>query len=245
VAEVENALERALRLAAGEPAHRPDFYAALLASTVFVLGSAEEAGSGTRTLARDEQVSIQHWARQDGSPVIPFFSSLEALRRAIDSGRGYIGLPARTLFEMTRGASLVLNPGSAFGKEFLPDEIEALLSGGVNRQPEETKATQVVLGQPLELPTRLLESVKVFLATRPAVKAAWLAQMQDPLRYETPHLVIGVEAEGEIDRLFRELGAVAGDAAAPGVQVDLVRVTPGERGLSEYFLASVKPFHQR
>jgi hypothetical protein len=245
VPDDENALEQALRLAAGEPAHRPDFYAALLESTVYVLGHAAGAGPGAGTTERDQEVSIQHWARPDGSAVIPFFTSLPALRRAVAGEGGTLGLPARALFEMTRGAALALNPRSDFGKEFLPSEIEALLSGGVNRLPEGVKATQVVLGQPKEVPARLVDSLRAFLARRPGVRAAYLAQMQDPLRYETPHLVVGLEAEGEVEQLFREVGAVAGDAAPAGVAVDLVRVTPGEAGLSQYFLASVRPFHQR
>src|SRR5262245_48903867 len=131
--ETGNALETALRLAATEPAHRPEFYKRLLESTIYILGQSESPAGDTRTLEAGEKISIQNWVRNDGSPVIPFFSSLDALQSSIDKETRYLALPARTLFEMTKGSSLVLNPKSSYGKEFLPNEIEALLSDGVNR----------------------------------------------------------------------------------------------------------------
>ena len=39
----ENPLETSLRLAADEPAHRPEFYRTLLDSTVYILGTAGAA----------------------------------------------------------------------------------------------------------------------------------------------------------------------------------------------------------
>jgi hypothetical protein len=78
-----NALEHALEQAAKEPANRPAFYRLLLESEVFVLGSTEGDGEGRRTLAAGEKISIVNWQKNDGAPVIPFFSSLGVLRSAI------------------------------------------------------------------------------------------------------------------------------------------------------------------
>ena len=39
----------------------------------------------------------------------------------------YIALNTRQFFEMTKGATLVLNPTSALSKEFQPEEIKAIL----------------------------------------------------------------------------------------------------------------------
>ncbi|WP_237048186.1 hypothetical protein [Musicola keenii] len=60
-------------------------------------------------------------------------------------------MPARTLFEITRGATLFLNPKSDCGKEFLPYEVEQLLAGGLSQAPEQRvveKDAHVLLGQP-------------------------------------------------------------------------------------------------
>ena len=245
----ENALERALRLAATEPAQRPEFYKTLLDSTIYVIGEMQGGhGEGTRTVGEGEQMMLQSWTRPDGSQVLPFFSSEEVLQRSIDSQCRILGFTARALFEMTQGATLVLNPKSDHGKEFLPNEIAALLSGGVNQLPQKrvTPAqTQVLLGQPKVYPDAMVASLSKFLATRKSVKAAYLALMHDVSVDEKAHLIVGIQADGDVELLFREVGAVATDTAPGGQSVDLVRVVPGEGGLSEHFLKSVKPFYKR
>jgi len=123
----DNKLESALDLAVADPAQRPAFFATLLESTVYVLGRTEDGSPGDRTVQTGEQLRIQPWLRDDGAPVIPFFSSLSALRQAVDVESGYLALPARSLFEITLGDALVLNPGLDRGKEFPPDEVRALL----------------------------------------------------------------------------------------------------------------------
>jgi hypothetical protein len=246
--EQENHLEVALRLAADEPAQRPEFYKLLLESQVFILGHSDGLGNGARTLDAGEKISIQNWVRNDGSPVIPFFTSLMALQRAIDQEVTYMALPARSLFEMTKGSSLVLNPKSIYGKEFFANEIEALLSEGVNRLPERRvtqKATKVYLSQPANYPSKMVDSLTALLSKRSNVKAAYLALMHDPSQDEKPYLVVGIEADGEIEQVIREAGVVAGDSAPNGEPVDLIRVERGDHGLSEYFVHNVKPFYER
>jgi hypothetical protein len=243
----ENPLESALRLAANDPSHRPAFFAELLSSTVFIIGSSE--GSHTsRTLEAGEKVSIQSWQKTDGTPVIPFFSSLGTLRKAINEESNYLSLPARALFDLTRGATLMLNPKSDYGKEFFPQEIEALLVEGVNRVPEQRvtkKATQVLLGQPANYPNEMLNSLTSYFTKKSKVKAAYLALMHDPAVSEKPSLVIGISTEGNADQIVKEAGVVAGDSAPPGEAVDIMVVTEGETGLSEYFRKSVTPFYER
>src|SRR5262245_49577657 len=94
----QNALELALAKAATEPAYRPEFYRLLLESEVLVLGHTESGEKGRRTVAAGEKLSIVNWQKNDGTPVIPFFASLEALRRAIKEEQSFVALPARTLF---------------------------------------------------------------------------------------------------------------------------------------------------
>lgn len=244
----ENALEQSLRRAAVEPAERPDFYRLLLESTIYVIGPSDQVPEGEVTLQAGTTLQIQNWQRQDGSPVIPFFSSLEALQSAIEIEASYVALPARTLLEMTLGATLVLNPKSDYGKEFFPNEVEALLSEGVNKQSVQrmvAKETQVLLGQPREYPSAMIASLTSLLAKHGNVKAAYLALMHDPSVDEKPHLVIGIEADRDFEKVVREAGTVAGDMAADGEPVDLVRVVRSEAGLSQYFIEETKPFYER
>ena len=247
----DNVLEIALELAASEPAHRPEFYRLLLESTIFILGSSgqmEAMQEGPVTLKADTQIQVTNWVRPDGSSVIPFFTSLRALQQAIADDEKYIALPARTFFEITRGAELILNPRSEFGKEFTPEEVEALLDEGIN-QVATTRVikedTQVLLGQPAEYPKAMVASLTTLLAKHNNVKAAYLALMHNPSEDEKPHLIVGIEAEGDFENVIREAGAVAADTAPQGEPVDLIRVVRGQSGMAQYFLEEVKPFYER
>jgi hypothetical protein len=244
--ESDDELEQAVRLAAADPAARPDFYARLMRSTVFVITPEVPAEERSHTAEAGEKVAIVHWQKTDGTAYIPFFSSVDSLSRSINEVSGYLGVPAPALFEMTRGAHLALNPGG-YGKEFTPAEVEGLLTNGLPG-PVEThvveRETKVLLGQPAIYPTDMVSAVKSFLATRPKVKAAYLGWMLDPSRDKDPGLVVGIDVDGDdVARLMQEIGVVAGDAAK--ARVDLIRVLRGETGLSQYFLDDVRPFYER
>ena len=244
----ENDLERSLRLAAGDPGHRPDFYACLLDSTVYVLGHAGDGGSGSRTVEAGDTVSIQSWARPDGSPIVPFFSSMALLRRAIDAESEYLRLPARSLLEITKGQPLVLNPGAPYGKEFTPNEIAALLCDGTAPMPETrviAKQTEVALGQPADYPNKMVDALSSFFAQRASVRAAYLALMHDRARDEKPNLVVGIAVDDDALPVVREAGTVISATTPQGQPVDMVIVEPGGGEMSEYFLTEVEPFYER
>lgn len=244
-----NALEIALEQAAKEPANRPEFYRLLLESEVFVLGNTEDHGEGRRTLASGEKVSIMNWQKNDGTLVVPFFSSLEVLRSAIKEQQSFVAMPARSLFEITKGATLALNPASnlSHSKEFFPQEIEAMLATGVNHVAQSRvvqKPTQVLLGQPAKHPSEMIAALIKLLPKHSSVKAAYLCLMHDPSTQEKPSLVVGFEGE-MLDRAMQEAGSVAADTAPKGVPIDFIKIARGSQGLSAYFLESVKPFYER
>lgn len=247
----DNVLEIALELAASEPADRPEFYRLLLESTIFILGSSgqlTEADEGLITLKANTQIQVVNWVRPDGSSVIPFFTSLRTLQLAITGDEKYLALPARTFFEITRGAELILNPRSEFGKEFKPAEVEALLAAGVSQVATPMvleKPTEVLLGQPANYPQAMVASLTTLLARHSNVKAAYLALMHDRSRDEKPHLIVGIEADGDFENVIREAGTVAADTAPAGEPVDLTRVIRGESGIARYFFEEAKPFYQR
>src|SRR5437879_2012036 len=128
----QNPLEIALARAANEPASRPEFYKILLESEIYVLGHTEVPGDGRRAIPAGTKLSIVDWKKTDGTPVTPFFTSIEALQRGLKEEARFVAMPARSFFEITRGATLVLDPASSHGKEFFPSEIDALLATGVN-----------------------------------------------------------------------------------------------------------------
>jgi len=244
----ETPLETALRLAADDPGCRPDFYKMLLEAKVFIIQHTEHPREGKRRAEAGESIAIRHWMRDNETPIIPFFSSLEALQRAITEEVTYMELPARALFEMTQGAALVLNPSLEYGKEFFPEEIEALLSDGVNRVADRRiteKPTQVLLGQPAEYPEKMVNALISLFSRRGNVKAAYLVLMHDPSHDDKPHLVVGVDADNEIESIIREAGTVAADTSPGGQSVDLYRIDSDDDGLSQHFIHEATPFYTR
>ncbi|AHG19037.1 endopeptidase IV [Chania multitudinisentens RB-25] len=248
----ENQLERLLRLAVAEAAYRPAFFRELLDSTVYILGDSEQLQQeGEVILNAETPVNIQHWEKQDGSSVVPFFSSLETLQKAVEVEQPFIAMPARVLFEITQGADLFLNPKAEYGKEFFPDEIAMLLAtGGVVKPVERDidKETQILLGQPEEYPAAMVEALTTLFSQRKPVRRAFLALMHDRAVDEKPNLLIGLEVDGEqaeIEALISEAGSVASETALNDDPVDFCLVAEKEAGVSHYMLTHTQPFYQR
>jgi len=201
VATGENELERLLKLAVTEPAHRPAFFRELLEATVLILGDSEQVQlGGDITLNADTPVNIQHWEKQDGGSIIPFFTSVEALQKAVEDEQPFIAMPARVLFEITQGADLFLNPKAEYGKEFYPEEVAMLLAtGGVSKPAERyiDKDTQILLGQPEEYPSAMVDALTTLFSQRKPVRRAFLALMHDQAVDEKPNLLVGLEVDGE------------------------------------------------
>lgn len=248
----ENELEHLLKLAVTEPAGRPAFFRALLDATVLILGDNEQMRQdGDITLNADTPVNIQHWEKQGGGNIIPFFSSLAALRKAVEGEQPFIALPARVLFEITQGADLFLNPKAEYGKEFYPEEVATLLAtDGVTKSVERyvDKDSQILLGQPKDYPTEMVEALTTLFSQRKLVRRAFLTLMHDQAVDEQPNLLVGLEVDGdpaEIDALINEAGNLASEMVANEEPVDFCLVSEKERGVSHYLITHTWPFYQR
>lgn len=248
VSEPTNDLERKLMLAADDPTSRPEFYEALLGAEVFVIGFTDTEGEGVATIPAGAKVSIVNWEKNDGTPIVPFFTSLETLQKALKEEARYLALPARSFFEITLGSYLILNPASPYGKEFLPNEVKALLDTGMNHAPQTRvvqKETKVLLGQPANYPSEMVSALTTLLAKHSAVNAAYLCLMHDASTSEKPTLVVGFEGEGDLSKAMQAAGSVAADTVPKGEPVDFTVLKKGEAGLSDYMFKSVKPFYER
>jgi hypothetical protein len=243
-----NPLERALRLAAKDAANRPDFFRLLLESQVFVVGDAAETEDGDRPMDAGESVSLHKWDQPDGSSVIPFFTSRAAVAHAIEGEASCLGLPARELFEHTRGSTLVLNPNHKYGKQFSPQDIDAMLAGGIpssaQMRPGQDE-TDVTISQPEKYPTRMVDALITFFAKRGQVKAAFLAQLKyHPSTGKKSRLIVGIHTEGDFDRLATEVAAVIADTGPRDELLNLYRVAPGDEGIAAAFFEHFKPFYE-
>ena len=254
----ENELERLLRLSVTAPAWRPAFYQTLLESTVFVLGDAGQDDAekqGSVAITAGSELNILHWEKQDGSSIIPFFSSVDVLEKASagesPDEQAFVALPARVLFEMTQGEELFLNPKSEYGKEFYPSEVTLLLSNGGLNAPSELvldKESQLLIGQPEEYPSAMIDALTTLFTQKKPVRRAFMALIHDKTVDDQPNLLIGVEADGdeqEIDALIREAGNVAAETSPDERPVDFCIVCEKERGISHYLISHTQPFYQR
>lgn len=254
----ENELERLLRLSVTAPAWRPAFYQTLLESTVFVLGDAgqdEAEKQGSVAITAGSELNILHWEKQDGSSIIPFFSSVDVLEKASagesPDEQAFVALPARVLFEMTQGDELFLNPKSEYGKEFTPNEVTLLLSNGGLHAPSELvldKENQLLIGQPEEYPSAMIDALTTLFTQKKPVRRAFMALIHDKAVDDQPNLLIGLEADGdeqEIDALIREAGNVASETSPDDRPVDFCIVSEKERGISHYLISHTQPFYQR
>lgn len=240
----EAELERLLLTAAGDPAERPAFTRALLDSDVYVLGHVEGEVATSGVVGAGTSMRIAA-VSDDVGRITPFFTSEDALQRLIETRPGtdprFVRLSCRALFEITSGTRLVLNPGSPYGKVFVPDEVDALVAGrepGMQREVLQAER-QVFVGQAAHVPAELLDVLSRFLVQRPAVEAAHLGWMAHPDGHTGFLLVVLAD---DHQAAMDGFGSVAIGEVTNGETLD-VMVAPA--GSTTHLLADVPPFYRR
>lgn len=240
--EPVNLLEVSLKKAADDPASRPLFFRELLESKVLIIPAGEKPRVVNGVVPRDTKISIAS-IKFGGRQCVPFFTSESRL----PAGTEYLRLEAKALFEITRGAYLVMNPGVAYGKEFFPDEVARLLAGTIFEPRERyvaQKPMQVMIGQPKDYPHELVKALSRLYASNAMVKRAWVAFYHNPERDAEGGLLIALDISDakEMDRLSGESGIVIESVPKKEKFVDLVRYE--NAGLPKYF-TDQKPFYQQ
>ncbi|MFS2058994.1 enhanced serine sensitivity protein SseB [Kosakonia cowanii] len=243
MSETKNELETLLEQAATEPAYRPAFFRTLLDSTVWVPGNAAEG----EAVVEESALDIQHWEKDDGTSVIPFFTSLSALQQAIDDEQAFVVMPARTLFEMTLGETLFLNAKLPTGKEFTPREISHLVGeegSPLSQQEVLEGGTALLLSEVAEPPAQMVDSLTTLFKSIKTVKRAFICSIKEQADAQA-NLLIGIEAEGDIEEIIHAAGSVATDTLPGDEPVDICQVAEGEKGISHFMLAHITPFYER
>jgi hypothetical protein len=246
--EPQNDLERSLVKVANDPAHRPQFYRDLARSDVFIIqhGRTPPDKDGWTTLQERTKIQIQNIDFK-GKPHIPMFSSLTRLQTALTGEAAYLGVNALELLKMTKGSALLLNPGSDYGKEITVEEAASIIDGSI-WQPTERyvakKDTRVLIGQPKNYPTELVESLSRLFKRRKEVKRAWIAHFFNPERDQRPHTLIAIEVGSSFESIAADAGIVARTIQIPDPPLDFLPIT-GKAGVEDYFKNSAKPFYER
>jgi len=261
-------LAQALSLAARENTDeaRNAFYQTLVNSQVYVLGKPNDEhhspSSEARQMGENDQFFISSCPHphQEGELVVPFFSSLEHLKRFVKKEETYLTFQALTFFELTQALKkdVVLNLGFEVTKFFRPEEVESLLKSVRPNKPANGEAddtgfaprridpnTQVILSPPKEYPQELVRALLDFLPEHRDVKAAYLTTMRTEGGDPDPVLIIGFDSEGDMAELCRAAEPLVAEHADPDQVVDFAKIVPGEPGLSQYFLEQTSPFYLR
>jgi hypothetical protein len=237
----ENELERALVKAVKIPSSAPDFYRLLLESDLLVLGTAQgqEAATETFTLTPGSNLNLVTGLK-DGHQYLPVFSSVLRMQDYVKQESKYLSINGRALLDLTRGAPVILNPASEYGKELTAAQVEQLLgpSRPFNPQPP-------TVGE-AEYPMPLVEALTRVLAADPLVEAARMIQVTFADRAQEPHPLVGIEASPAID--FRRLvDAIQQEteSAAPGAVFDVHRIDRAFSNSVTDALLQAEPFYVR
>lgn len=238
----KNELEDLLEKAATEPAHRPAFFRTLLESTVWVPGTAAQG----EAVVEDSALDLQHWERRRHQRH-SFFTSLEALQQAVEDEQAFVVMPVRTLFEMTLGETLFLNAKLPTGKEFMPREISLLIGGEGNPLSSQEileGGESLILSEVAKPPAQMIDSLTTLFKTIKPVKRAFICSIKENEEAQ-PNLLIGIEADGDIEEIIQATGSVATDTLPGDEPIDICQVKKGEKGISHFITEHIAPFYER
>ncbi|MBK7145630.1 MAG: enhanced serine sensitivity protein SseB C-terminal domain-containing protein [Xanthomonadales bacterium] len=216
---MRNELQRLLDLANHEPGYAPEFYRGLLTSDVFAL--VPEVGHGLE----EGKLRFVMWRGADGSEIIPYFSSIPLLENALQPGWQGVKLTGRYFLELTRGATVVLDPNEAAYCRLLPTEVTLLLETGAVSNPQRATPT----GEPMRAfqavdtpPTATLLSLSVLFAQHASVHRAYLVYCSPADQPEARYYLIVIRMDGpEAEQLVRESAQVLLDMP-PDLTTDLI-----------------------
>lgn len=242
--ELNPRLEEVLKLAAVEPAHRPEFFSLLMDASVVVPGESAQPGTAIDAAT---PVDLQHWEKDDGTSVIPCFTSVSALEQAVSSEQAYLIMPLRTLFEMTLGETVFLNPKLPEGKTFSPREITDLLGNNGSALSQQTVlegGQALLLSEIAEPPAQMIDSLTQLFAKHKPVRRAFVAHIRESAD-QPANLLIGIEADGDIEAIIQAAGSVATDTLLEDEPIDICQIVAGDKGISHFFTAHITPFYER
>jgi hypothetical protein len=228
----ENRLEEALVRAVENPATAPDFYRLLLENDLLVLGTVEgqEDATSQFSLEPGGQLKLVTGER-NGERFLPVFSSLPRMQAYVKEESRYLSVKGHALFDLTRGAPVVLNPGSDYGREFTPQQIEQLLDSG---------SQQIAMGE-AEYPVALANVLTALFEKDAGVQTAWMINIAQG---GESHPLVGIETTGDMAALVTEIERAA-QQKVPGMVFDLQRVDRAQPAHMAGELLKVQPFYQR
>ncbi|MCX7281555.1 MAG: enhanced serine sensitivity protein SseB C-terminal domain-containing protein, partial [Alphaproteobacteria bacterium] len=219
--------------AAEDPAAGPDFYRLVLESDLLVMGAAEGKENAAEVFSLSDGGKLNLiTSLKDGAQYLPVFSSLPRMQEFVKQETKFLSIRGRDLLDITRGASVILNPASEYGKELSAQQILQLLDGPGAGIP------QYAIEE--DYPTALVETLTSVFGTRPDVVSALMVKVGFDDRPGERHPLVGIEMDTSGN--WKSLIAAIEEAAqvqVPGLVFDIHRVDRiNPIGLTEALLKS-------
>jgi hypothetical protein len=171
-----NTLDHLLDIAGKDSRHERAFFHALLKTLVYAhIPITDQLDNGRIRF-------IQFNRPDNGQLVLPFFTDEKKSRIAEGTTARSVALTGRQLFELTRGATLIMNPND-HRCVLYPEEIDTLLRTGeiatiTTFTPEEENPLAV--GVPVDAPPSwLLDALLSTAAALPYIEQVYLAAIYD------------------------------------------------------------------
>lgn len=216
-------LDELMALSMQDGSAEPAFFAALLEATVYVHAPAKSPPG------RLQLVSFPH--PETGTYLVPFFTDRQQADEASSAWVRVMALTGRRLFEITPGATLILNPNRRHCILY-PEEIAQLLQGRVLAPPFKVDTDNNSLGalEPAVSPPSWLASALVELYSGiPGVESASIARRVSP-DGDSPEslVVIAVVSDADVERTGRaSIAALKEGCELSRTSLEVLTLAPG------------------
>lgn len=203
---------------------------------------------GKKGEKQQANIQFQLISTQDGRPFLPAFTDETELKKFIGEKKTQVMVVhfdqySAMLSQEQKAQGLVINP---MGLSLTLEQKTVLnlaqrkkeLAQRQNENPAE-RGTQMVVGDPAELPEEMLQAVCEMAKTHEDIRTLWLRLMLRPdgaQRY-----MIVVEHTGQQDVVFQAIT----DAARPHFGEIPVDVIPADTGFAQAAIEDAKPFYAK
>ena len=90
----------------------------------------------------------------------------------------------------------------------------------------------------------MIDSLTTLFKTIKPVKRAFICSIKENEEAQ-PNLLIGIEADGDIEEIIQATGSVATDTLPGDEPIDICQVKKGEKGISHFITEHIAPFYER
>ena len=189
MSQLDDALVEARRSEPGQAA----FYNVFLNSNVYFPTHDHAVGDTNPRRTKEGESFRPIMIEHQGKAILPIFDSVERLASWAQREVNYVCMPVHALVQSIQGVFFVLNAGTEFAKEFVPEELKWLRDSIEASQPKQAHVpagTEVLVGTPSKIPEGLEAALRGCFLRNSEVQATYLGQVCYKLPGEKPHLAL-------------------------------------------------------